>query len=339
MYLGDYDTARDLMDESLAILRSVHGELHPSIAVGVRARSMLYQLSGDLKAAARGHEEAIDISRRLFGEDTSGYADTMHSAGTFYSSIQDWEKTEACLDVVLPIYRQVHGNDHQQTISVIGLLSEVYSETGRTEESLVLAKEHYEGSRAASGATSRMAAIAAAEYADALLEAYRDEAAAAMFENSVKLFEGHNDAMGLAYTRAKWARALLRTGEIDQAEAPIAEAMAWVRSDLDKPPTVVGRVLVAAGEMANAKGQETQAAALAEEALDILSAGPKNTWYRLAQLVMAEAELASGNIEAAGDIAAEVADGLKRDDGIQTRAEAMARQLLARVDQAIAGSI
>ena len=216
------------------------------------------------------------------------------------------------------------------------MLAEVYSETGRTELALALAGGWLDVSREQFGETAWTTAIAYAEYADTLLEAYRDEEAVSAFENSVTAFEANDGRIATDYTRAKLSRALLALGRIDEAGVAANRALNDARRRSTPPNSSVARVLVAYGEISVAEGDFGAAREAASEALAIFASinETDSSWYWLARMVIASAQHGEGDVESARSALNEIIAGLARDNGTRSRAEHTAQLILDGINTA-----
>jgi tetratricopeptide (TPR) repeat protein len=281
-------------------------------------------------------QEAVEIEERLFGREHPNFAIALFKLAEVTSSRQRWDELEPLADEALAIFEKSFGPDHYWTATTRGMLAEVYSETGRTAEALTLAKSTLDYSRNGSGELSWSTAIAYAEYADALLEAYRDDDAVAAYRNGIEAFRANDGGLATAFTQAKLGRALLLSGGTAEAERVIDEALAYCRAEAPPQHSMVGRVLVASGELSIARREFSAASAAAAEAIQILAVNEQenSTWYWMARTVLAAAMTGENRFEEARVELQNVIDGLARDNGTRSRAEELARVQLQAVEAA-----
>jgi tetratricopeptide (TPR) repeat protein len=332
---GDNERALAMAEEAYALEFAAYGRYHPVVAKSYLLRSTIQNLLGNLSESVLLAREAVEIEERLFGREHPDFAIALFKLAEVTSSRQRWNEVEPLADEALAIFEKSFGPDHYWTSVTRGVLAEVYSETGRTEEALKLAKSTLEFSQAGSGEQSWTTAIAYAEYADALLEAHRDEDAVAAYRSGVDAFRANDGGLATAFTQAKLGRALLLSGDVLAAERVVNEALAYCRAEAPPQHSMVGRVLIAAGELAIARQQYPAAKDAANEAIRIMAVnGEENsTWYWIARTVLAAAMAGEQHFdEARADLRAAI-DGLERDNGTRSRAEELARALLQEVDQ------
>ena len=76
---GDLKGAKQQLEESLRMKRSLHGDKdHPSIAATLHALGMVRRQDGDLKGAKQQLEESLRMKRSLHGDKD----DSRHCCGT-----------------------------------------------------------------------------------------------------------------------------------------------------------------------------------------------------------------------------------------------------------------
>ena len=108
---GDLNMALDLLEESLQMQRSVHGEgAHPDIAVTLSQLGDVTAQTGDLKKSLQYLEASLRMQYSLHGEiDHPDIATTLHKLGDVTSQTADLktakEHLEASLKMQLALYR------------------------------------------------------------------------------------------------------------------------------------------------------------------------------------------------------------------------------------------
>ena len=329
------EAALPVAEEAYTLILAAIGDTHPAVANNLTLRAIAQGETGNVQESERLYREALAMRRNLFGDDHPDVGISINRLAGFLSMRQRWGEIEPMLDEALVILEAHFPPEHFWVSSTKGMLSEVYSETGRTEEALALAEEWLQVSRAQFGDLDWTTAIAYAEYGDALLEGYRDEEAIAAFRNSITAFEANDGGLATDYTRAKLGRALLMAGESREAADAIPQALAAARTAGLPQHSIMARILVAQGELDIALANFDAARVTANEALEIFAVNGQDgsTWYWMARTVIAGALLGEGRQDDARSELGEVIAGLKRDNGTKSRAENVAQALLDSIDR------
>jgi len=327
---GELQLALNTATEAYELKRSLHGEVHPTIGTSLTLLARINRQMANMAEAERLLRQGLDVREKLYGPDHPEFAIGLNALSGLLSSKQSWEEIEPMLVQSLAIFQNKFGHNHRWTNQSRGMLAEVYSETGRTDDSLRLARESLELAAGRDGGRTWEAAVAYAEYADTLLEARRDNEAISAYRNSVELFKEMNGGLATAYTQAKLGRALLEIGATKEAADLIAIALQFCRDEAPSRHTIVARVLVAKSELDVVRGQFGDAQAAAEEALQIIEFNDQigTNWYWIARTVLGQVMLHEGREQDGTAELLAVVEGLKRENGTQSRVEATARALL-----------
>ena len=98
--LGEYDRARPVLEEALALRRKVDGDVHPDVATSLESLAWLEYDQANYAEAARLRREVLAMRRRLFGDsDTKTttalleLASAMHAQGDFRNAqplLDEW---------------------------------------------------------------------------------------------------------------------------------------------------------------------------------------------------------------------------------------------------------
>jgi serine/threonine-protein kinase len=75
--LGDFERARPLIDEALALRRRVYGENHPEVASSLEAMAALAERRGDVSVTLKLRRDAFALRRRVSGDKDPRTVDAM----------------------------------------------------------------------------------------------------------------------------------------------------------------------------------------------------------------------------------------------------------------------
>lgn len=139
--LGDYDRAKDLLDEAVRICRSEIGTRHSIFGESLNQLGRWMKEAGDYPAATQYLREALDAHRELFGaehptvaHDTSVLAATLRDAG-------DYALALPLARQALATYRSLYGRRHGEVFRAVLTLASVLYELGEYEEAERLGNE------------------------------------------------------------------------------------------------------------------------------------------------------------------------------------------------------
>ncbi len=150
------DAARELIDSTIfkPAVAAIDDEFKNQPLVDATLRQVLserYQGLGLIDAALPLQEKALEIRRRLLGEE---HPDTLNSQaymGSLLRSQGKLSEAESCFRDVLDKSRRVLGNEHIDTLSTINNLAGVLGEQGRLDEAGQYFRETLDGRRRAFG--------------------------------------------------------------------------------------------------------------------------------------------------------------------------------------------
>lgn len=113
---SDYETARTMFEESLALRRSLDDQ--PGIALALSGLGSIANDRGDYPLAISLHEQSLQIRRGLY--DQRGIAECLGHLGTLYFSLDDYPKARALCEESLELQRSL--GDSRGIASVLGNL-------------------------------------------------------------------------------------------------------------------------------------------------------------------------------------------------------------------------
>ena len=229
--LGEFDRARPVLEEALALRRKVDGDLHPDVATSLESLAWLEYDQGNYAEAARLRREVLTMRRRLFGDsDTKtttallGLAAAMHAQG-------DFRNAQPLLDEWVAIVSRQRPETTDLRARQLSDLASIYEVRGRLEVAERLEREAADIDRTLYGERHAKYANALVNLAWTLVNAGRFIEADSLLRYSVDILRavypaGHPD-LGAAL-RLRGA-ALDRQHRYGEAEAPLREAIAMTR--------------------------------------------------------------------------------------------------------------
>lgn len=104
--LGRFEDARDELTQVLAEQRDRLGPDHPMIARTLHGLARIEYLGTDHAHAEQLAREALDMRKRLYGKSHPQIAASLALMGVLYMDRDDFNKSEACLQEALAIFRE-----------------------------------------------------------------------------------------------------------------------------------------------------------------------------------------------------------------------------------------
>ena len=118
--------------------RTQEGDLLKATALSVRGEALCLQCK--YKSAKEQYEKALEITRKIYGEQHGDTATTYNSLGVVYSALGQHSLAKQHYEKALEIRRKIYGEQHGDTATTYNNLGVVYSDLGQHS----LAKQHYE---------------------------------------------------------------------------------------------------------------------------------------------------------------------------------------------------
>ncbi|MGF1341397.1 FxSxx-COOH system tetratricopeptide repeat protein [Streptomyces flavovirens] len=132
--LGDYATARPIIEDTFVRRRRVLGEDHPDTLHSANDAGTALSYAGEPAKAHRLHEDALVRRRRVLGED---HPDTLNSASNLASALGElgkYAEARPMQEDALARRRRVLGEDHPDTLSSAGNLASTLHALGESAE-------------------------------------------------------------------------------------------------------------------------------------------------------------------------------------------------------------
>jgi serine/threonine-protein kinase len=230
---GKEPTARELLD---AGAKRVDEELagNPELRAEMQAIiGELYLDQGRRDSAEPLLRAALDGRRRLFGEDSEQYADSLHKwSGLLYDK-GDLEEAGRAQNRVLEIVRRVFG-EHPRTASALDSLSATRLAMGDSDGAIRLQRQALDVDRKVFGDTNGRVADDLRSLGEMLVDRGRYDEAAPMFEEAIAIATRLYGTDSVRYALALNAQAVLKhkQGDVEgAAQAYLTVAQIYRRAD------------------------------------------------------------------------------------------------------------
>ena len=144
---GFYAEAEPWFRGCLAVVRSLLGESHPSVAASLNNLAELYRAQGRYEAAEPLLLQALQLRRSLLGESHPDVATSLNNLAELYRAQGRYEAAEPLYLQALQLRRSLLGESHPDVASSLNNLAVLYANQGRltdAEPLLVQALERYQ---------------------------------------------------------------------------------------------------------------------------------------------------------------------------------------------------
>jgi serine/threonine-protein kinase len=330
---GDYAAAERLYRDCLAIERRALGQRHPGVAVTLSNLAGLLGEVGDFDGAEPLAREALAIAREAYGEDHPAVSTNLNNLAALLRNRGEYDEAAELFAEVLASDREQLGDGHPYVGYSLDNLASVLGELGRLDEAVALYRQAHEILAATRGPDSVAVAISLLGRGVVLRRRGEPGAARPLIEQSVAIFRAQLDPAHPRVARALTELAEVQAGLERRSEAArlFGEALAIRRASEPSahPDTVavltgLGRLLTASAEPASALPHLEEAVRMAQAVL------PRGHWRRpSAELALAEALVAQGQVERASRLARGVREELADRSGYHADSlRRMADQLL-----------
>ncbi|MEM7003916.1 MAG: serine/threonine-protein kinase [Pseudomonadota bacterium] len=141
--LANFDTAMDLLSESLILTRASYGDDSLHVRGVMASISTVHWRRGDLRSALATSKELLALRAMAYGKHSELYAETLLNIGNAHSDLGEYVLAEGYLREALRIDRDMATNRQgleNLTFSLNGLATNLVDQ-GRFEEGLALHRE------------------------------------------------------------------------------------------------------------------------------------------------------------------------------------------------------
>jgi tetratricopeptide (TPR) repeat protein len=333
--LGQYDKARPLLEEAVAIgRRSPESE---GLAQSLNDLGALRREQGDFAQAERLLLEALAMRRRLLGQNHADIAVTLDDLSSIYRLQGDNKRAEPLLREALEMRRKVLGNEHPQTATSMNDLALVFWENGDLSNAAALFRQALAVFRkvgpddATTASVLNNLALVAEDLGDR-------PGAVALFRQTLAirrkaLDKNHPE---IAISLNNLSHPLREEGQYEEAASLLREALqiagaAWG----DKHP-ITGIIMFNLAHVELLQGKPAGAEPLARNALEIFQRTLHQDDWRIADAksLLGGLLIALGRYDEAEPLLLDASKGLKDIPGSQGEAARANRERLAKLKQA-----
>jgi serine/threonine protein kinase/tetratricopeptide (TPR) repeat protein len=229
--LGQYEKAKPLLREALALGRRSLGADHPSIAQTLNELGVLHRETGDLAGAQPLLEESLAMRRRLFGPEHESVAVTLLELGRVLRDRGFDAKAEPLVRESLAIRRKLFGEVHRDTATSVNDLGLLLWARGDLDGAEPLFRENLATNVAVLGPEHPSVAVSMGNLALVLNAKGQSAAAERLFRDDLAIIgktlgERHpNYALALN----NLSRAVLDQGRVEEAHALLERAVNTAR--------------------------------------------------------------------------------------------------------------
>jgi serine/threonine protein kinase len=228
-----------------------------------------YRALGEYKQAQPHLERALDLRRRVLGEDHLGTVPSMHCLAGVCLALGQYDRAAQLFSGILEISRRDLGEGHPTTVGALSNLGLVYLEQRRPDKAEPLLQGALAAQRLASGGQDPGLISTLGNLAGLYRQVGRDTDAEPLLEESLALcrrFRGeeHPETLTAMNNLANLYRG---RGRLDRAE-PLLERVVEVRARvLGEGHAATARARVNLGLLCEARGRKAEAVALLTQAL------------------------------------------------------------------------
>jgi serine/threonine-protein kinase len=138
---ADYAAAQPLLEESLAIKRTLLGDRDPDVAQSTNNLGMLFYRKKEYDKAEALLRQALALNRELRGNDNADVGSGLNNIGLVLRSRGDFEGSIPLFRESLEIIRKVYGPAHPEVAGKLNNLAVALQRTGRLAEAEAALRE------------------------------------------------------------------------------------------------------------------------------------------------------------------------------------------------------
>ncbi len=240
--LGRSGEALAALEESLAIHRDLHGEIHPAVALSYNNLGSFYLKQGDQDMAERYLRESLALKRQLYGDSNIRVGRSLANLAVVQHRRAHYREAEQLNAEALPIFVAALGEDHPHVAFLLENMANDQLELGRHEEALATYRDSVERMRAIFGSDNLEYGISLSNLGGALVVMERYQEASDFLEQADAVYLrtlGPEHPQVLA-SRAKWASAQFGLGHYEVVEAETQRILAKTEPLYDASEHIAG---------------------------------------------------------------------------------------------------
>ena len=126
----DYETAKPLYVQSIAIRKKIFGEEHPFYATSLHNLAYLYVHTGNDAAAESLFKKVLVIRKKALGENDLDYIYTITDLAALYNRTGSYTTAESLYEELLVLIKKVSGAETMDYVRVLNSLTMTYGNAG-----------------------------------------------------------------------------------------------------------------------------------------------------------------------------------------------------------------
>ena len=224
-YLGNHETALELVDQALAMVEGQPGDYRRRVSELYQTRGSALRGLGDWQAAVESLERALELARSISNEPTRALAMTYNNLGVTLNHAGQIDQARPALEASLDHWRALGLGESSDAVTVLGNLAAIYHQQG----DLALAESAYAeaiGLRRQRFGESAALAAAMNNYGQVLIIRHQLDLARDQLDRALDMmgrFNGENSPHYAIVLRSL-GLLLLTAGEIEAADEQFARA-------------------------------------------------------------------------------------------------------------------
>jgi CHAT domain-containing protein/tetratricopeptide (TPR) repeat protein len=271
MEAEDLERAQTVLERSLAMQLSLHGDDHPDVAESHASLGDFLARTGDVAAAQEHLLRARGIQERHLGADDPRLASTLSTLAKLDQRRGRYADAARLLEQVLAILRRAVGAEHPEVASTLDLLARVSFATGDFESARQRWRRSLELKQRLLGAEHPEVATLLNNLASLSLAVGDYVEAQRLFERAASIYE---NTLGpehsfVASTHSNLGRVYHKTGDYESAREHYQLALELKEQSLGKNHPSLGATLVGFAAVLRDLHDDVAASMLYERALDL----------------------------------------------------------------------
>lgn len=145
--LGKYQNAKDILEESTEIYKSIRPQNHPDIGRNILNLGIIYGELKDVRKAKIFLEKSLEDYENNYGTGHIETGKVLNHLGRFYTLVQEYETAENTLNRAIQILNKHSHPECYRSFELIGDINKALFKTKIAEknyqEALELAQKHF----------------------------------------------------------------------------------------------------------------------------------------------------------------------------------------------------
>jgi serine/threonine-protein kinase len=229
--LGDYDSARPLLEEALNIRRGLYGENHADVATSLENLANVVEMKNDIPGTIALRQEALAIRQRTLGDTNAKTMRTLYQTAYAVHRANHNDEANRLFDRWLVLVQQQKPEMTAARADQYMQAAELLESRGKTAEAEAAYKQELAIRRAVYGPKHHLVGTALVDYATFLSGHDRTEGVDSLLTEAVSVMRAaYPDGHPQLASALRWrGQALVRMDRSGDAVAPLREALALYR--------------------------------------------------------------------------------------------------------------